>query len=124
VIAVLALAAVLYVSPTPSWTPGPDDPVCEAGQSVQVDHCAQGQLPGEVIGREIGPGTVPQPVPAVDPTSIVLVPTVADPTPHPKARTLAHTGVPTGPYLAMSGALIGAGVILRRRATRGGRAAD
>jgi hypothetical protein len=82
----LAFALALFV-------PGPNDPVCDPAAGV-VTECAQGQLPGEVIGREIG--TEPAPAPA---------------------RHLASTGVPTLPYLVVSAGLIGAGVLLRRRAT-------
>lgn len=95
------------------FIPGPGDPVCEAGQSVQVDHCAQGQLPGEVVGREIDEPSAP----SADPAAIVLeatTPIAVTPAP---ARHLAHTGVPMAPYLVASGVLIGAGVLLRRRAT-------
>lgn len=30
-----------------TWTPGPDDPMCEPGQIVEIDFCAQGSVPGE-----------------------------------------------------------------------------
>jgi hypothetical protein len=48
----LAFALALFV-------PGPNDPVCDPAAGV-VTECAQGQLPGEVIGREIGAGAPPR----------------------------------------------------------------
>ena len=103
----LAFALALFV-------PGPNDPVCETGQSVQVDHCAQGQLPGEVIGRQIDAPPAPTPTAATDPASIVLAPTVPAAVAPVPSTHLAHTGVPAVPYLAVSATLIGAGVLLRR----------
>ncbi|MBN9327638.1 MAG: hypothetical protein BGO38_07825 [Cellulomonas sp. 73-145] len=119
----LALAALLYAAPSPNWTPGPDDPVCEPGQSVQVDHCAQGQLPGETTGRE----TTPAPTnPPADPTAVVLpaAPVAQEPTAPVVGRPaqLAETGVPAGPYAAIAAAMIAAGAgllqVRRRRAAQ------
>ncbi len=105
----ILFAAVLAIAP--AWTPGPTDPVCEPGQVSWVDHCYQGQLPGEVIGRETGDGPFPSavqtsPAPATSPG---LAPATA--------TQLAHTGVRTAPYLVASGSLIagGSGLVLIRR---------
>jgi hypothetical protein len=97
------------------FVPGPGDPVCEPGQSVEVDHCAQGQLPGETIGREID----------APPVELAVLPqstTPATPTTIP-AEHLAYTGVPVAPYGAAAVALVAAGslacrVSVRRRTSR------
>ena len=135
-----ALAAVLM-----TWTPGPDDPVCEPGQTVEIDHCAQGQLPEETIGRvitdengvnweviAIGVNGKPilqmvLPTPSATPTDIpstapvAEVGTVAE---YPKGITkpkppkvLAETGVKAGPCLLAGSGLVltGGGFILLSR---------
>lgn len=116
----LALAALLYTGPTPapSFTPGPDDPVCEPGQSVQVDHCAQGQLPGETAGREYDPAPAVTISPAAVPPASAAVPVAPR---RVTVRVLAETGVPVAPYAAAAAAMIatGAGLLVaRRRAAR------
>lgn len=112
----LALAAVLYA---PSWTPGPDDPVCEPGQMVAVDHCAQGQLPGETTGRAIDPAPV-----TVSPAAVPPAPAAVPVAPRRgTVRVLAETGVPVAPYAAVAAGMIAAGaglLVARRRAAREG----
>lgn len=95
--AALLLAGLLMV--TPAWEPGPDDPVCEPGQVTWVDHCAQGQLPDEVIGRQID----------VDPAAGEPV-------------ELAHTGSRVLPLLMLAFGLVVVGgllVLVERDARRG-----
>ncbi len=109
--AALLLMAALFV-------PGPSDPVCVPGQSVEVDHCAQGQLPGETVGRELDPATpAPSDLPAaeLDAGSPIPEPGIGEPAPV-RADELAHTGVPGLPYALTAAALIALGVSLRRRA--------
>lgn len=97
----LVLAAALFV-------PGPDDPVCEVGQVPAVDHCAQGQLPEETIGRELDPVPVPG-------TASIPGSGIGDPAGVP---VLAHTGLVETRYLQGSAALIVAGAALRLVAGR------
>ncbi len=106
------------------WVPGPDDPVCEPGQVVEVDHCSQGQLPEERIGRQIDEGdqrlTVvgvdangdpvwsaePEPAPVVDPAALPVV------------DELAYTGTsPEGWVLAA--VLVASGMAMVRASRRG-----
>jgi LPXTG-motif cell wall-anchored protein len=113
----ILIAAALMAGPTA--TPGPDSPACEPGQVSWVDGCAQPQLPGEVIGRQIdGPNGEPLVVVGLDANGgQILAPA---PTPAP-LTVLAHTGVPTAPYAAVAGALIAAGaglLVVRRRSAR------
>ncbi len=94
VMAALALTA---------WVPGPDDPVCEPGQVVEVDHCAQGMLPEETIGRQIDPV---EPAPVVDPAAL------------PVATVLAETGTSLEGWV-LAGVLVVSGVGMVRVARRG-----
>ncbi|MBN9328089.1 MAG: hypothetical protein BGO38_07020 [Cellulomonas sp. 73-145] len=116
----LALAALLYVTPSPSWTPGPDDPVCEPGQSVQVDHCAQGQLPTETTGREYDPAPAPSPAAIALPHLPAAAPGAPSPA-RPSVRVLAQTGVPLAPYAAVGALLVGSGAMLVRVSRRASR---
>ncbi|OJV76562.1 MAG: hypothetical protein BGO37_10965 [Cellulomonas sp. 73-92] len=113
----ILIAAALIAGPTA--TPGPDSPVCEPGQVSWVDGCAQPQLPGEVIGRQIdGPNGEPLVVVGLDANGGQIF--APAPTPAP-VTVLAYTGVPEGPYAVAAGAAIaaGAGLLLaRRRLTR------
>ncbi len=95
----ILIAAALAAGP--SATPGPDSPVCEPGQVSWVDGCAQPQLPGETVGREIGDGPFP-PAAETSPAAVTV---------------LAYTGVPEGPYAAAAAGLIltGAGLLGARR---------
>ena len=128
-IAALALAALLYA-------PMPADPVCDP---AAVAVCAPADRP-VVTPWPAGADNPPDPLYPVDPLTqgddyprptdvpaaavdelpapavapIVLVPTVPAAVAPAPARHLAHTGVPTAPYLAASIALVGAGVLLRR----------
>ncbi len=95
VMAALALTA---------WVPGPDDPVCEPGQVVEVDHCSQGMLPEERIGRQIDP--VEPPAPVVDPAAL------------PVATVLAETGTSLEGWV-LAGVLVVSGVGMVRVARRG-----
>jgi len=110
----IALAVAMILA-GPTWTPGPNDPVCQPGQVVEVDHCSQGQLPGEVVGRQIdGPSPSASQTPPA-PT------TPPEPAPAAHLTVLAYTGVPEGPYAAVGfGALLaGAGAVAAsRRACR------
>jgi LPXTG-motif cell wall-anchored protein len=107
--------------------------VCEPGQVVEVDHCDQGQLPEERIGRQIdGSNGERYVVLGIDPSGNDILGLVATSPQRPAGAALtpaavsptvlAHTGVRTGPYLAIGGALVagGAGLILvsRRRSAR------
>lgn len=94
--AALLLALALFV-------PGPDDPVCEPGQSPAVDRCAQGQLPDEMVGREVGEPPVDEPPPA--PAEVVQ---------SPAATTLARTG-PVELFYVLAGlGLVATGGVLVR----------
>lgn len=97
-----------------AFAPGPDDPVCEPGQTVEVDHCVQGQLAGETTGRELDE-------PAPSPIDLPVLPPAGDVAPAQRTYTLAATGVPTAPYVAIATALVGAGIILRRLSARSAR---
>jgi len=120
-IAALVLAAGL------AFVPGPDDPTCEPGQSIEADHCAQGQLPGERIGRVIdGDDGQQWIVIAVDefgePIWVPLEPpsapvTSPGPAPTEPPHELAHTGVQERPYVAAAALLVagGAGLVLIAR---------
>lgn len=117
----LVLAALLYAPAPLDATPAPTpmvtacaEPNCGTANGAGDWTSAQASVSEPNGGEANGAGDwTPDPAPA-EATPIVLAPTVpAAVTPAP-VRHLAHTGVPTLPYLAVSAALIGAGVLLRR----------
>jgi hypothetical protein len=130
VIAALALAALLYAPPQLDATPASGcDPAAVAA-------CAPADRP-VVTPWPAGADNPPDPLYPVDPltqgddyprpadvpgapavSAIALVPTVPAAVRPVQARRLAHTGVPTVPYLAVSVLLVGGGVLLRRLSRR------
>ncbi len=88
------------------FVPGPNDPVCESWQTVEVDHCVQGQLPEETIGRQMDE---PAPAPTEPPDPGFR---------NPGSPRLAHTGVVEQRYIQGAGVLIVSGAILRLTASR------
>ena len=103
----------LALAMAPAWEPGPNDPVCEPGQVVEVDHCAQGQLPGERIGRETGDGPYP---PAYEqPPTPATTPAASAPAAPP--IELAFTGVQEWPTAIVAALLMvgGSGLVLIAR---------
>jgi hypothetical protein len=93
------------VTPWPTGADNPPDPLYPVEPLMQGDDYPRPtDVPAAAVDEPPPPAVAPIVLVATGPAAVAPAP----------ARHLAHTGVPAAPYLAMSAALICAGVLLRR----------